>query len=349
MSIGPTGENLIFLISQPRAGSTLLQRILGSHAAVHTLAEPWVMLQGAYGLKDTGYSANYTVSAERQAVGEFLQGLPEDAYIAGLRQLYTHLYNAALASTDKACFLDKTPRYYLIIPELQRIFPQAKFVILLRNPLAVACSIANAWKRDNWFRLHRYEQDLVAAPRYLIEGIESLGDRAQVVTYEQLTTSPAETVESLCAALSLPFSPDLLQYQTQSAPQSGYGYKDQGSVFRQGTPSQQNLDKWTQNLSDPQYWRVIQDYLTLLGPDTLAQMGYDFDGLQRTVDEFRPPKLQQMGTIPLSWLLKTRETRRSWEYEQAVVNVIRAFQRRGAGGALVRLLQKYTLTTWTTP
>jgi hypothetical protein len=29
--IGPRGENLLFLVSQPRAGSTLLQRMLATH------------------------------------------------------------------------------------------------------------------------------------------------------------------------------------------------------------------------------------------------------------------------------------------------------------------------------
>ncbi|RME59923.1 hypothetical protein D6779_03195 [Candidatus Parcubacteria bacterium] len=31
--------HIIFLVSQPRAGSTLLQRLLGGHSAIHTTAE----------------------------------------------------------------------------------------------------------------------------------------------------------------------------------------------------------------------------------------------------------------------------------------------------------------------
>lgn len=43
-SEGGEGENLIFLISQPRAGSTMLQKVLGSHPEIHTVSEPWVAL-----------------------------------------------------------------------------------------------------------------------------------------------------------------------------------------------------------------------------------------------------------------------------------------------------------------
>ena len=56
---GKQGENLIFIISQPRAGSTLLQRILGGHPEIHTAAEPWIMLHPLYALKSKGCSAEY--------------------------------------------------------------------------------------------------------------------------------------------------------------------------------------------------------------------------------------------------------------------------------------------------
>jgi len=59
------------------------------------------------------------------------------------------LYNRALEVAGKRFFLDKTPRYYFIIPELKNVFPEAKFIILLRNPLAVLSSILNTWFQNN--------------------------------------------------------------------------------------------------------------------------------------------------------------------------------------------------------
>ena len=53
-------KNLIFLISQPRAGSTLTQRILGSHQDIHTISEPWIMLHPFYALRDKGCQMEYS-------------------------------------------------------------------------------------------------------------------------------------------------------------------------------------------------------------------------------------------------------------------------------------------------
>src|SRR6516165_4829830 len=60
MTIPQDGSNLIFLFSQPRAGSTLLQRILGRHPDIHTVAEPWIMLPSFYVMRPDRCEAEYT-------------------------------------------------------------------------------------------------------------------------------------------------------------------------------------------------------------------------------------------------------------------------------------------------
>ena len=51
-------ENLILMISPPRAGSTMLQRILGSHSDIHTVSEPWLVLHPLYALRPEGIRQN---------------------------------------------------------------------------------------------------------------------------------------------------------------------------------------------------------------------------------------------------------------------------------------------------
>ncbi|MFV1990599.1 MAG: sulfotransferase, partial [Acidimicrobiales bacterium] len=43
-----------FLLSLPRSGSTLLQRLLGAHSMVATVAEPWLLIPPLYALRDEG-------------------------------------------------------------------------------------------------------------------------------------------------------------------------------------------------------------------------------------------------------------------------------------------------------
>ena len=121
------------------------------------------MLPILYALRPYGHSAEYESRLAQAALAEFLQTLPSgtDDYFEAARRMGLYLYQQALAGTGKHYFLDKTPRYYWIIPELQRVFPRATFIILLRNPLAVLCSIINTWAKDNWFALYRYRHDLL--------------------------------------------------------------------------------------------------------------------------------------------------------------------------------------------
>jgi len=117
-------KRLIFVISQPRSGSTLLQKVLGSHSTIHTLSEPWVALQPLFGLRESGIAADYSATLARIGVQDFLGALPEGdaAYWEAVRLMLGHLYRRALEPSGKRFFLDKTPRYTMILPELRRVF-----------------------------------------------------------------------------------------------------------------------------------------------------------------------------------------------------------------------------------
>ena len=56
------GENLVFIISQPKAGSTLLQRLLAGHPDIQTSAETWLMLHPVYGLRTRGVAADFNAN-----------------------------------------------------------------------------------------------------------------------------------------------------------------------------------------------------------------------------------------------------------------------------------------------
>jgi hypothetical protein len=203
MRIGPQGQNLIFLISQPRAGSTLLQRILGNHAHIHTVSEPWLMLHPLDILRPERYQAEYDPHIAQMALQSFIQTLPnkKQDYIEGIRQMYTHLYQCALLNTGKHYFLDKTPRYYLIIPELYDVFPKAHYIILLRNPLAIVCSIYKNPKGTSLLSRYGSKLDLLEAPALLVEGIKLLGKQGIVMHYEQLVKDPEREIQQLCRKL----------------------------------------------------------------------------------------------------------------------------------------------------
>jgi hypothetical protein len=297
MSVVTSSEKLLFLISQPRAGSTLLQRILAGHPEVYTTAEPWLMLHPVYALRDVGHDADYDAALAYKALQDFLGTLDEgkDHYFEALRRMALYLYGTACEHAGKSYFLDKTPRYFLIIPELAAIFPRAHFIVLLRNPLAVLASILNTWVRGDWIRLSRHRDNLLTAPRLLLEGIQHLNGRALVVHYENLVSRPTEQVVGLCAHLGLDFYPDMLEYGNRSAPPGRMG--DPTGIERHVRPTAQNLDLWLELGRSRQTRHFLEAYLADLGPELLAGLGYDHTELEARLRSVPCRR----GGIAVSW------------------------------------------------
>jgi FkbM family methyltransferase len=282
------GSNLIFVISQPRAGSTLVQRILGGHPDVHTIAEPWIMLHPLYALKRSGITAEYDASHARDGLDDFLTQVPEgeELYIEALRRMGSFLYKRIIEHSGTYLFLDKTPRYYLIIPELYRVFPEAKFVFILRNPVAVFASLYNAWFKGRLNDLIEapHYKDLQKGPGCIVDGIKLLKEKAIVVQYEDLVLHPERTVKHTCSRLGIPFHEYMLEYGARSAPKGRFG--DAIGIRKYKRPVRDSLNKWINELSDPEIYKFISEYIKGIGPDILSKMGYPEDELRNKIDYF---------------------------------------------------------------
>jgi glycosyltransferase involved in cell wall biosynthesis len=283
------GSNLIFLISQPRAGSTLFQRVLAGHPEIHTTAEPWIMLHPLYALKENGIIAEYRADLAQQGLVDFLGQVPEgiELYKMALRNFASTLYNRALESSGKRFFLDKTPRYYHIIPELYSIFPEAHFIFLLRNPIAVLSSVLKTWYGNRVAGLQIQTLiDLVKGPVRLLDGIKKLKEKAIVVEYESLVQSPETVMLRVCNRIGIPFYEDMLNYGQKPKPKGRFG--DSVGIYKYQRPVADNIDKWLKNISSPELTKFSNQYLEALGSDTVSKMGYNFNGLKQKLNSQRP-------------------------------------------------------------
>jgi hypothetical protein len=277
------GHNLIFLISQPRSGSTMLQRILDGNSNVHAPQETWLMLTPAYELKSNGIRAEYNAKLANFALKDFLKYYAggEETYFEAVRAWARILYGAALNNSKKEYFLDKTPRYYYIIPELYRFFPEAKFIFLLRNPLAVLSSILRSWVKEDWPLLAFYRDDLLLAPRYILEGIKTLGKGAIVLRYEDLVIYPKRTITNLCQALNLSFNDEMLNYGSRQKPKGVHGDKVSTHFYK--APSNENLNKWLELVNHRQTQHFALSYIDQLGPDIVDELGYSFKEMKSSI------------------------------------------------------------------
>jgi hypothetical protein len=328
------GSNLIFLISQPRAGSTLTQRILGQHPEIYTLSEPWLMLHPFYALRPDQCVTNYDAKLAYEGTSDFLQNFQEkeEVYFEGVRKMYSYLYDCALQQAGKYYFLDKTPRYYNIIPELYCTFPKAKFIILLRNPLAVLCSIINTWIKDNWLLLSQCKNDLLVAPNLLLNGIKLLDKQCLVLKYENLLIDSDSEVERLCNWLNIDLHSEMINYGLGADSQWKLG--DQNAIYQKAKPDPNHLDKWVLSLESPQIWRLANEYLKFLGQETLENMGYSYHQLQDTLNSHSHSSFNLISTFSLELLLKDRDDYKKIEYEYYLLKLIESLKIRGIGGTI---------------
>ncbi len=305
-----TGDNLIFIISQPRSGSTLLQRVLAGHPEIQTSAETWLMLHPVYGLRASGIDTEYDARFAREGVTEFIENYAADPsiYDKAIRAWAKTIYEDALAKHGKTLFLDKTPRYFFIIPELYRLFPDARFIFLIRNPMAVLASELSTYVKGNWPILSIFQPDLLLAPRLILEGIERLGKDAITIHYEQFVTQPEQNIARLCEQLGITYHDAMLDYSRTPAPKGKMN--DPVGIHQHSRPTASSVDKWKRLAEDPQSRHFALSYLDALGPELLARLGYSFEQIRKTLNEGAPSH-QSAGEILFPWSIAIRR-RESW-------------------------------------
>lgn len=272
----------VFLVSLPRTGSTLVQRVLAAHPEIETLAEPWLFLPHAYGLREEGIAAEYTHPIAVRAVREFVSQLPEGeaTYREALRAFVVDLYDRAAPGPGRY-FLDKTPRYHHVIDELFATFPDARFVFLWRNPLAVVASIVDTWCKGKW-NVDRWRGDLLGLNR-LVDASTAHGDRSIAVRFEDLVSGSEGPWRELLASLDLEFDPGTLSTFRDVPLEGSMG--DPTGVRRYESISDEPLEKWRTTLASPWRRRWCHRYLDRIGDDRLRTMGYAPGELRASLDE----------------------------------------------------------------
>ena len=66
----------LFLLSLPRAGSTVVQRVLAAHEGIATASEPWVLLPQLYARRLEGIYTEYGQLQSTKALSDFATALP---------------------------------------------------------------------------------------------------------------------------------------------------------------------------------------------------------------------------------------------------------------------------------
>lgn len=273
----------VFIISLPRSGSTLLQRILSTHEDISTKSELWFLLPHVEAIKNKYTYSRYSNISLRNATKALLEQLPggEDDYYQAIRMLSDHLYGR-LAKNNEKYLLDKTPRYYFIIDEISKIYPDAKFIFVFRNPLAIAASVIESFNK-NHLGDYRHKIDLYLGPRMLADGYNQIRDRSIAVSYEDLVRDPETTVQEICEYLEIPFHADLLN-NFADVPVGALGDQYGSKKFTSIVP--ERVENWKRVFSTTYRKKFLRNYLDEIGRYPVEVFGYDYDDLTKQVNGY---------------------------------------------------------------
>ncbi len=136
----------VFIVAAPRSGSTLLWETLATHAGLATLGgEAHWLVESDAALRPGAPGVDSNRLTAREATPEV---------VARIRQLAAQRavdsQGAALTAAAALRLLEKTPKNALRIPFFERIFPDAQFIFLWRDPRENLASIIEAWDSGGW-------------------------------------------------------------------------------------------------------------------------------------------------------------------------------------------------------
>lgn len=229
----------IFILSLPRSGSTLLQRLLLGSGKCSTLGEPSLLLRLLGEDESMDRRSLYWESLVTIAKRDMREKWPafDQVYAEGVRYLMSRIYTGL--ADGKEYFIDKTPRYTLIANEIIKVFPDAKFIVLWRHPLAIAASMTVG--KGRWYP-EEHSIDLYEGVRTLEMFSQSYSDQICEVMYEDLVARPAQELRRIGTYLELPKLESVLT--NKLAASAGGSLGDKTGVKKYNTVSQESSQCW---------------------------------------------------------------------------------------------------------
>ncbi len=192
----------IFLLGYPRSGTTLVEQILASLPDVATVEETPTLVDSQHYLTTDGLATLPNISDEQ---------------VRQLRAAYWQRVEAAGVNPTGKTFVDMDPFKGPALPLIARLFPEAKIVVMRRDPRDVVWS---CFRRTFLYSPQTYEFTTLpraarlydAMMRLTVNCIEKLPIESHTVVYEDLVRDFDLVTQNLCHFAGLAWSPDMRNF-----------------------------------------------------------------------------------------------------------------------------------------
>jgi hypothetical protein len=216
-----------FLVGKERSGTTLLQIMLNSHPNISGPPESRfiILLHRRYGSVTQWTEKKLTDFCNdlyREKLFANNWKLDKKFFLSALMPIKEHLtypiickcvlYLFSPNGKDVKILIDKNPIYYYFLPELEEIFPEAKFIHLVRDYRGNIASHK---------RIFRVKEAADLAYRWV--KVDCLVEQSKkrkpgryfTLTYESLVTDVEKRLQDLCHFLELPYSENMGKNHTE--------------------------------------------------------------------------------------------------------------------------------------
>lgn len=260
--------NYLFVGGAPRSGTTLLQNMLDSHPNIAGGPE-FLHLPGIIRLRQA-----MQVHINRGWLDGYCNKEEADSYF----KLLIDNFLLNMAKNNKVSYIsEKTPANILIFSRLMELYPDARFLQIIRDPRAVVASLMKVGRRaqKKGIQTQLYTRHLLTAAGFLKTCYDKGNDfrsqsedRVLTIKYETLVQHPKETTHRICDFLNLPWNPKMLQpeqheHAGEKAITNDIWYT---SEEYNRSPVDEEIEKWKHELSFSQkaiLFYLFRDYEAL--------------------------------------------------------------------------------------
>ncbi len=241
MSAGP-----LFVVGMWRSGTSLLYALLNQNPQVGLMYESDIALLAPLFVipRKSSWWLNKVDSwngvLTRHKIDPAL--IPEDiTSLPGAFSAVAQQYAQKKGATVWGC---KSPSYYDCMKELSDWFPEAKFIVIWRDPADVLRSIVRAAKKSPWFARPGMDLRALLGYRRMKQEADELIRRGAAIhqlQYDDLVNDPATAARAICEFIGIEFDPRMatLEGADRSAVYSGdhhSGVKSSSIVAKRDRP-----------------------------------------------------------------------------------------------------------------
>lgn len=127
------------------------------------------------------------------------------------------LYREFARKRGAAIMGEKAPSYYARLPMLATFFPDARFLIIWRDPIECCRSALRAASGNRFFAQRGITERIFLGAETLAQGVEwLLREKRYVceVVYDEVVANPERELRRVCEFLRIPFDPTMLDLKS---------------------------------------------------------------------------------------------------------------------------------------